>query len=433
MTNPDKPCSLCGKPSICSERGVILYDVPVEHPLFGKMQRCPNRTADQDSERQEKLRKLSNLAAFAGKTFASFVIDVHLAPYEQQSLRSAYEIAFRFASETPLSNRWLLLKGAYGCGKTHLAAAIGNERIKRGDEVLFITTPDLLDHLRSAFGPTSETGYDELFDRVRNVPLLILDDLGVENPSQWAQEKLFQLLNHRYANRIPTVITTNVSVDSFDPRIRSRLLDAEFISPIHIEAPDFRSAQQNMQDDVSMLAHYRQMRFNTFDVSSPTTEERRRLEFVLKRAMQFAEDPHGWLIVLGKHGTGKTHVASAIANHLAEHGHQVIFSSVLDLLDRFRSTFAPNTPGSFDNRFYAVRSVPFLILDDVGVDGGSNWSKDKLFQILDFRYVTQMPTIVTTSRALEELDGRLSIRFLDDRLCERLALEVEPYALRFRR
>ena len=43
------------------------------------------------------------------------------------------------------------LEGAYGCGKTHLAAAVGNYRLEKGDQVLFITMPDLLDHLRASF------------------------------------------------------------------------------------------------------------------------------------------------------------------------------------------------------------------------------------------------------------------------------------------
>ncbi|MGV2438022.1 MAG UNVERIFIED_CONTAM: ATP-binding protein [Anaerolineae bacterium] len=67
--------------------------------------------------------------------------------------------------------------------RTHLAAAIGNTRLDHGDVVLFLTAPDLLDHLRSTFGEQAGESYDALFERIRTTHLLILDDLGVENPS----------------------------------------------------------------------------------------------------------------------------------------------------------------------------------------------------------------------------------------------------------
>ncbi|MEE9284893.1 MAG: ATP-binding protein, partial [Dehalococcoidia bacterium] len=93
---------------------------------------------------------------------------------------------------------WLVFSGPSGCGKTHLAAAIADRCIQDGRPVLFMVVPDLLDHLRAAYRPESEVGYDELFELLRNSPVLILDDLGVQSSTPWAEEKLFQLINHRY-------------------------------------------------------------------------------------------------------------------------------------------------------------------------------------------------------------------------------------------
>ena len=169
------------------------------------------------------------------------------------SLRTARDVAKAYA-QSP--EGWLVLEGTYGSGKTHLAAAVANMRLQRDEIVLFITAPDLLDHLRTTYGPTSDVGYDEMFDRLRNVPLLVLDDLGVENPSPWAQEKLFQLLNYRYNLRLPTIITTNTDLDLLDPRIRSRLLDENIIHRVRIAAPDYRTPVQNKQDQLSSLSLY---------------------------------------------------------------------------------------------------------------------------------------------------------------------------------
>jgi DNA replication protein DnaC len=153
-------------------------------------------------------------------------------------VEEAYEVALSFA-EHPQS--WLVLQGGYGCGKTHLAAAIAHQREESGDRVFFALVPELLDHLRATFAPTSDITYDKLFEHVRTAHLLVLDDLGSENGTAWAIEKLFQLFNHRYINRLPTVITTNAGLMSHtDERIRSRLSDISLVRYVQIKAKDFR-------------------------------------------------------------------------------------------------------------------------------------------------------------------------------------------------
>ncbi|NIO42745.1 MAG: ATP-binding protein, partial [Burkholderiales bacterium] len=122
---------------------------------------------------------------------------------------------------------WLILIGGYGCGKTHLAAAIANERIALNQSALFVIVPDLLDHLRATYSPTSEVTYDQRFETVRTAPLLILDDLGTENTTAWANEKLYQILNYRYNAQMPTVITTNHRLEEIDVRLRSRMSDPD--------------------------------------------------------------------------------------------------------------------------------------------------------------------------------------------------------------
>jgi DNA replication protein DnaC len=432
----DQPgiCQLCGSTSnICEGLGMIRYDVPVDDPRFGKLFRCPNNPAQQDESWQQRLRRISNLSAFADKTIENFQIGMTMhTEAEQQSLVLARSTAEDFAQNP---EGWLLLEGTYGCGKTHLAAAIGNIRLQLGDSVLFITVPDLLDHLRSAYGPSSEIGYDETFDRVRNAHLLILDDLGVENPSPWAQEKLFQLLNYRYSHHLPTVITTNTDIDTIDPRIRSRLLDVSLIRRLKISAPDYRSLVQNEQGQLqSNLTHYADMRFDTFNVHEHVTpEEKNNLSRSLKITRSYAENPAGWLLLIGGYGTGKTHLAAAIANFWRDRGEEVMFLTVSDLLDYLRTTFNPQTQVSFDQRFHAIKHVPFLILDDLGTEGGSAWTKEKLFQLLDFRYVTRMSTVITSAMALEEHNQRIATRLMDERRCFIQVITARSYAMRRKR
>jgi DNA replication protein DnaC len=141
-----------------------------------------------------------------------------------------------------------VLAGVVGCGKTHLAAAIKNERDEHGLQTLFKTAPDLLDYLRATYAPDSNVTYDRGFDAIRNAEVLVLDDSGAHSSTPWAEEKLFQLLNHRFNGRLPTVITTNQPLDrgtaspggpSQELRILSRLLDPSLSRVCRIDAPPY--------------------------------------------------------------------------------------------------------------------------------------------------------------------------------------------------
>ena len=68
----------------------------------------------------------------------------------------------------------------------------------------------------------------------------MLDDFGTQNATAWAQEKLFQIVNYRYINHLPLVVTTNLALDEIEARIRSRLADPELVSEVTHPAPDYR-------------------------------------------------------------------------------------------------------------------------------------------------------------------------------------------------
>ena len=108
-----------------------------------------------------------------------------------------------------------------------------------------MVVPDFLDHLRFTFSPESNVSYDQLFESVRNAPLLILDDFGEQSTTPWAQEKLYQVINYRYNARLPTVITTCCSLDEMENRISSRLVDAKISLVFNIMAPDYRSDRRS--------------------------------------------------------------------------------------------------------------------------------------------------------------------------------------------
>ncbi len=413
---------------LCGGLGYVRENVPVGHPHFGRLFPCRCRLAEIERQRLERLRTLSNLEHLARMTFDTFLPEGYgLPPERAANLRLAFDQARQYADDP---QGWLVLFGGYGCGKTHLAAAIANHALERGLPVLFVVVPDLLDHLRAAFGPNSPVRYDERFEEVRTAPLLILDDLGTQSSTPWAQEKLFQILNYRYNARLPTVITSNQTPEEIDLRLRSRLFDPDLATIVTILAPDFRrSGVAQDQSDLSSLALLQDMTFSRFDLRRDElpAEERDNLKRAFELCRTYAENPEGWLVLTGEYGCGKTHLAAAIANERMARGQSALFVVVPDLLDHLRATFSPTSQVRFDKRFEEVKTAPLLVLDDLGTQSASPWAQEKLYQLFNYRYNARLPTVITLAQPIDEVDPRLRTRMLDVGRCTVFAILAPSY------
>jgi len=145
-------------------------------------------------------------------------------------------------------------------------------------------------------------------------------------------------------------------------------------------------------------------------------EQQENLEAAYQLALDFAKSPKNWLVLAGVTGCGKTHLAAAIANYRLQAGMPVKFLVVPDFLDHLRSTFSPESPVSYDQLFEEAKNAPLLILDDFGEQSTTPWAQEKLYQIINYRYNAQLPTVITTRLATEEIDGPIASRFLDHQL-----------------
>ncbi len=414
---------------ICHGKGYYILDVPPGDPDFGRAIPCVCTLRRQRADQMVSWRNLSHMQALLSEmTFANFRQDgAALSQDRRQNLHHAYQLAFHFA-ENP--EGWLFFMGGYGCGKTHLAAAIANEVWQRGGDALFVVVPDLLDHLRSTFHPDSTVSYDEQFELLRTVPVLILDDFGAQSNTPWANEKLYQIINFRYNAQLPTVVTTNLALEEIDPRIRSRLLDTMLTATHYITAPDYRGGGRGGSDaDLNMLSLLRDMTFSSWSErrQEMTDEEATNLRRAFLKAQSFAEDPEGCLLFSGAHGVGKTHLAAAVANLRAERGKLVLFVTVADFLDHLRAAFSPQSQIPYDRRFHDVKTAPFLVLDDFNIEFASPWAKEKLFQLFNYRYLAKLPTIITTVTAVNEMAPRLRSRVMDTHRCAVFGITVPPY------
>jgi len=135
----------------------------------------------------------------------------------RESAGLAYKAAKKFVQDC-LNNRassGLLFTGQVGSGKTYLACCIANELIAKGSPVLFLVVPDFLDSIKATYNNANIYQYTEheLVDGAKQAPVLVMDDLGAHNYTEWTKNKLYSILNYRLNHCLPTVITTNISLE----------------------------------------------------------------------------------------------------------------------------------------------------------------------------------------------------------------------------
>ena len=113
--------------------------------------------------------------------------------------------------------------GVRGCGKTYVSAAIARELIIRGDKVNFITVPKLLQDIRATFGKKNKEDESYIINKYSGIPYLILDDLGAEKMSDFSLDRLYLIIDARYSEELPIIITSNKSLDGISSDIHDRI------------------------------------------------------------------------------------------------------------------------------------------------------------------------------------------------------------------
>lgn len=163
----------------------------------------------------------------------------------EKAVHGAKEFVARYLEQG--TSQGILFAGAVGCGKTFLAGSITNALLEHDKQVLFLVVPDFLDDIRATYQKQGEFSEADLMDAARKTEVLVLDDLGAHNFTEWTQNKIFSLINYRMNHGLPCVITTNLSISQMNEvigeRTISRIIEICKIYRMHVEE-DIRVAMR---------------------------------------------------------------------------------------------------------------------------------------------------------------------------------------------
>lgn len=236
-------CQYCGKDlepqgAVLGEMGVVYFWLPVKPRCDCEKakayweeydrQEAEKKAQEEERKRREAMqnrmeRLLGNSGIkkrFQQRTFPNFRCDT---PGRKKNYAIAKEYADNFAYHKATGDG-LYIEGTNGTGKTHLAAAIALQLISEGVPVICKTSSDLLMDIKRSFDD-STVNEVQVLDVYKKVDLLIIDDLGKEQCSDWSMSTLYSILNDRYEDMKPTIVTTNYNTDQLTAALTPRGFD----------------------------------------------------------------------------------------------------------------------------------------------------------------------------------------------------------------
>lgn len=221
----------------CSDRGIILID--------GEAVRCQCVLHRAKTERLiETLPPLLRTHTFDTFSLEHYLPNIADRKVPTRSVRDTAEVALREAQRFVTdflcgrAEYGLLFTGGVGSGKTFLAAAIVNAIVVKDGAALFVVVPDFLDRIRATYTDRDDVSERDLVEQAKNIPLLVLDDLGAHQYTEWSCQKIYSILNYRLNHMLPVIVTTNLDLEDIKNVLGMRTFSrlCQMCKTIHLEA-----------------------------------------------------------------------------------------------------------------------------------------------------------------------------------------------------
>lgn len=213
--------------------------------------------------RQKEIQKNRLKFASIPSIFANSTLDnFDIYAYKDTESRNKVEIALKcinywlndFKAFKGQGDGLYIYSNTKGSGKTRMAVSIANELIKKGEQVKFCTSLQILNEIKASWERTNEQTESKLLDQLSNAKILLIDDFGAEKSDKpWINERFYQIVNNRYVDRKITIYTSNNRPDylDYDDRIINRIQERSFLIPFPEESVRLKIAKDNMAEMVA--------------------------------------------------------------------------------------------------------------------------------------------------------------------------------------
>ena len=371
-------------------------------------------------EKTNHLVTYANLGGLSDKTFKTFRPRRRRGAADPDSLEHCVAIAKVFAKEP---SGWLVISGPLRTGKSHIAAAITNQCTTRGTPSKFVSAMDIAEIVRDLDSWSEYEDAQPKWEALINAPILIIDDVGMQLSNARMVERLDQLLTVRASVPSPTVIVLARQPDELPDRIAQRFSDEQLCTRIEI-LPRHITDSSAGRVPKGMLERMNFDNFNPGGAPGAQPPEKDTLSQAFASARMFPNEQQKWLHFHGPIGVGKTHLAVAIAGHALSLGYSPTYWRLPELLDKLRESFSDRSRVSFYEMFESVKNSELLILDDFGPPTMSDWTLEKLYQLVSHRYDCRLPTVTASPYLVWNPEGlgdyyerqRADYRNLQDKL-----------------
>ena len=226
-------CPNCGEPT---QKEIFILNRMMRVPLMCKCKKESFETKKIENENREKQLRLQRIIKnslmdqkFKKSTFETWDFT--------KGTQKMYDIGFKYANNfqnMKKENIGLLIYGSPGNGKTYTAAAIANALLGKMTPVICVSIDGLLTRIKETYNNWGKEAEDTILRSLSNADLLIIDDLGTEQDTDWSKTKIYNILDNRYRNELPMIVTTNIPLDDLKEKYHARTYDRllEMCTPV---------------------------------------------------------------------------------------------------------------------------------------------------------------------------------------------------------
>ncbi|MHB9951058.1 DNA replication protein [Clostridium botulinum] len=234
-------CDNCGEPV---EKIINLLGTERIVPIMCSCKKAKHEAKRIEEENKEKQLRVKSIIknSLMDEKFKSSRFD---SWDFSKGTKKMYNIGFKYASkfsEMKKESIGLLIHGDPGNGKTHTTACIANELIDKMIPVICVNIDGLLNRIKETYNTWGKEGEETILKSLSNADLLIIDDLGTEQDTDWAKTKIYNILDSRYRNGLPIIVTTNISLVELKEKYHKRTYDRllEMCTPVFNDGKSIR-------------------------------------------------------------------------------------------------------------------------------------------------------------------------------------------------